>query len=416
VAPAALARLGRLAAEVGAPPPSVLAGAALGFRVRARLMVRGRAASPKIGIFQAGSHRIADIPRCGVHHPRVNEVAAAARAALRATGVAPYADRPHRGALRALQVVVERASGGVQVVLVGNADTPEPLAPLADALRASLGAGLVGLWWNGQPERSNAVLGPHWHCWWPDAADADPAAGCVRETIGGATVFFPPGAFGQSHLDLADRLVAQVHAWTPAGARVAELYAGCGPIGLGLLARSVAVTFVESAPDAVRGLELGLAARPEAERARARVVAAEAASAVGALAGAEVVIADPPRKGLDPALVAALAAAPPGQLVYVGCDLDSFERDAARLTAGGGLRLAELVACDLFPNTDHVETLARFVGDGPGDRVIACAAARRQDCPDLRNMRGSRTVPDPAGARSEPVPGASKGPGETAIP
>lgn len=360
MAPAAGARLARLAAAAGAPPPALLEGAKLGFRVRARLVVRGRAVSPKIGIFQAGTHRIADIPRCGVHHPRINEVAAALRAAIRATGVAPYADRPHRGALRALQVVVERASGRVQVVLVGNATSPEPLAPLADALGAALGQRLLGLWWNGQPERSNAVLGPHWRRWWPAPADPDPAAGCVRETIGGAAVFFPPGAFGQSHLDLADRLVERVHGWTPPGARVVELYAGCGPIGLGLLARSAALTFVESAPDAVRGLGLGLAVRPAPERARARVVAGEAASAAHAIAGAQVVIADPPRKGLDPALVAALAAAPPERLVYVSCDLDSFERDVAGLTAGGRLRLAELVACDLFPNTEHVETLARF--------------------------------------------------------
>jgi len=365
VDPAALARLARIASEAGAPPPGVLAGAAFGFRVRARLMVRGRAASPKIGIFQAGSHRIADIPHCGVHHPRINEVAAAVRAAIRATGVEPYADRAHRGALRALQVVVERASGRAQVVLVGNAREPAPLAPLADALAASLGEALHSLWWNGQPERTNAVLGPLWHRWRP--AQPPPhapegyaeEAGCVRETIGGAAVFFPPGAFGQSHLDLADRLVARVHDQAPDGARVAELYAGCGAIGLGLLARSTAVSFVESAPDAVRGLALGVAARPAAERARARVVAATAEEAVGALAGADLVITDPPRKGLAPAVVAALAAAPPARLVYVSCDLDSFERDAARLAAAG-MRLAELTACDLFPNTHHVETLARF--------------------------------------------------------
>lgn len=361
MAPAALARLARIASESGAPPPAVRTGAAFGFRVRARLMVRGRAASPKVGIFQAGSHRIVDLPRCAVHHPRVNEVAGALRAAIRATGVAPYADRPHAGALRALQVVVERASGRAQVVLVGNARTPEPLAPLAEALAQTLGqAALVGLWWNGQPERTNAVLGPLWQRWRPAPSDPDPAAGCVRETIGGAPVFFPPGAFGQSHLDLADRLVEQVHAWVPDGARVVELYAGCGAIGLGLLARSASIVFGESAPDAVRGLALGLAAQPEAARARAHVVAAPAEQAIDALAGAEVVIADPPRKGLDPAVAAALAEAPPARLVYVSCDLDSFERDVARLTASGRLRLAELVAYDLFPNTEHVETLARF--------------------------------------------------------
>lgn len=374
--PAALARLSRIASEAGAPAPEVVVGARTGFRVRARLMVRGRAGSPKLGLFQAGSHRIVDVPRCLVHHPRVNEVAAAVRAAIRAAGVAPYADRPHRGDLRALQIVVERASGRAQVVLVGNAREPAPLAPLADALAPALGERLHSLWWNGQPERSNAVLGPLWRRLWPapvaeggracegvhadsGASDGD-AAGCVRETIGGAAVFFPPGAFGQSHLDLADRIVERIHAWVPDGADVAELYAGCGAIGLGLLARCRTLRFVESAPESVRGLALGLAARPAAERARARVLAAPAAEALAALEGAEVVIADPPRKGLDPAVAAALAERPPERVVLVSCDLDAFERDAARLTAGGRLRLAELVVFDLFPHTHHVETLARF--------------------------------------------------------
>ena len=83
-------------------------------------MVRGRAASPKIGIFQAGSHKIADIPRCHVHHPIINRVAALAKEAIRATGIEPYAEAPHRGCIRALQVVVERSSQRAQVVVVTN--------------------------------------------------------------------------------------------------------------------------------------------------------------------------------------------------------------------------------------------------------------------------------------------------------
>jgi tRNA/tmRNA/rRNA uracil-C5-methylase (TrmA/RlmC/RlmD family) len=350
-APAALARLERLAAEHGIAPPEVALGARFGFRVRARLMVRGRAASPKLGLFQEGTHRLADIPRCAVHHPLVNEVAAAARDAIRATATRPYADRPHAGDLRALQVVVERASGRAQVVLVGNAEAPAPLEPLADALAARLGASLQSLWWNGNPARTNAILGPHWRCWrGPEA---------VRERIGGADVFFPPGAFGQSHLDLADRLVDAVQAQVPDGARVLELYAGCGPLGRGLLSRAARVVFVESAPDAVRGLALGLAARPPAERERAEVVAGEAAAAADLVAGADVVVADPPRRGLDASVLDALAASPPRLFLYVSCGLDSFEAQCARLVAGG-LRLAGLSVYDLFPNTEHVETLARF--------------------------------------------------------
>ena len=110
----------------------------------------------------------------------------------------------------------------------------------------------------------------------------------------------------------------------------------------------------------MRGLALGLAARPPAERARAQVREAAAEDAADALPGADLVIADPPRKGLDARILDALSVAPPERLVYLSCDLDSFERDARRLVAPGRLRLAELIACDLFPNTNHVETLARF--------------------------------------------------------
>jgi tRNA/tmRNA/rRNA uracil-C5-methylase (TrmA/RlmC/RlmD family) len=313
-------------------------------------MVRGRVASPKIGIFQSGTHDLVDIPRCRVHHPLVNRVAAAAREAARATGTRPYAERAHAGALRALQVVVERASATAQVVLVGNAREPAPLEPLARALAEALGGALHSLWWNGQPERSNAILGPHWRRW--QGAEA------VRESIGGVDVFYPPGAFGQSNLDLAERLATRVRAAVPEGERVAELYAGCGPIGLGLLARAAQVVFVESAPEALRGLALGVAARPACERARARIVAAEAGGALEALASAEVVIVDPPRKGLDPALLDALCGAPPRLLVYVSCDLDSFEAQARRLLAGGRLRLAALEAWALFPQTAHLELVS----------------------------------------------------------
>jgi tRNA/tmRNA/rRNA uracil-C5-methylase (TrmA/RlmC/RlmD family) len=282
----------------------------------------------------------------------VNTVAAALREAIRATGVRPYADRTHAGVIRALQVVVERATRSAQVVLVANAASPGSARPLAEALAAGLGASLHSLWWNGQPARSNAILGPHWQ------RIAGPDA--VRESIGGADVFFPPDAFGQSHLELADRLVARVHQWVPDGARVAEYYAGAGPIGLGLLARAARVVFVESAPGGLRGLALGVAARPAEERARAEVVASEAGAAVGALAGCDVAIVDPPRKGLDAPLAGALASAPPARLVYVSCGLDSFRRDTAALLAGGRLRLAALEAWALFPNTGHVEALARF--------------------------------------------------------
>ncbi|HYC55746.1 MAG TPA: hypothetical protein VEL28_12505 [Candidatus Binatia bacterium] len=328
----------------------VVEGAADAFRVRARLAVRGRAASPKLGIFQQGTHRIADIPSCAVHHPRINEAAAAIKRAIRACDVAPYADAPRRGLLRYVQIVVERASGRVQITLVANCDSPRPVLAMAGALADQLGERLQGLWWNGNTERTNVIFGPHWQHLAGEEA--------VREHIGGADVFFPPGAFGQSNLDVADRIVADVHALVPDGAAVAELYAGCGSFGLGLLRRAREVRFNEESGHGLRGLELGLAALPREIGARASIFGGDAAEQARMLDGADVVIVDPPRKGLAAPLAEALASTAPKMLAYVSCDPASLRRDVAVLSAGGRMRLAGLRPYALFPYTEHVETLA----------------------------------------------------------
>src|SRR5258706_16246752 len=108
IATPAFHALAALATDAGLAPPTVVQGEAFAYRCRARLMIRGRATSPKVGIFQEGSHRIVDVPSCLVHHPLVNRVAAAVKSAGRRTGARPYADVTHAGVLRAVQVVVER--------------------------------------------------------------------------------------------------------------------------------------------------------------------------------------------------------------------------------------------------------------------------------------------------------------------
>jgi tRNA/tmRNA/rRNA uracil-C5-methylase (TrmA/RlmC/RlmD family) len=182
----------------------------------------------------------------------------------------------------------------------------------------------------------------------------------VREVFGGVGVHYPPDAFGQSYLALAEQLSDRIAEWVPEGAGVVEFYAGSGSIGIRLLARSREVAFNERAPGGLHGLELGLAERPIVERERARVVAGAAGECAELARGAEVVIADPPRRGLDAELLRALCEAPPQCFLYASCGLDSFARELPELCAPGRLRLAALEVFDLFPFTAHIETLARF--------------------------------------------------------
>jgi 23S rRNA (uracil1939-C5)-methyltransferase len=326
-------------------------GAREGFRHRARLMVRGRAGAAKIGIFAEGSHRVVDIPACAIHHPLINRAAAALKVSMRELGTTAYADAPHAGLVRALQVVVERATQTAQVMLVCNSSDSRSARPLLERLAQRLQPALHSLWWNGNPERTNAIVGPHLeHVSGPVA---------VSELLGGARVFYPPAAFGQNNLDLFDRLLAQIHAGVPPARDVVELYAGSGAIGLGLAARSRSVVFNELGAASLEGLALGLDALPPDERGRCRVVAGPAEAAAAEILSDRVVIVDPPRKGLDPGVLQALTRARPERLAYVSCGLTSFLRDAEALVQGG-LELEATTLYDLFPYTAHVETLAWF--------------------------------------------------------
>jgi tRNA/tmRNA/rRNA uracil-C5-methylase (TrmA/RlmC/RlmD family) len=320
--------------------------------LRARLAIRGRVGSPKLGLFELGTHRVVHIPKCRVQHPLINRVADIVRRALVDARVSSYSDRAHLGHARYLQVVIERSSQTAQVVLVANCATVLPLAACCELLVERLGPELHSLWFNANCGRSNTILGPTFQQW------------CGRESVierfGGAAVHYPPGAFGQNNLDVAQGIIDEVRGAIPPGARVAEFYAGVGAIGLSVLTRVSEIRMNEAATHALHGLEQGCSALEPADRAKVSVLPGPAGAARSAASGVEVVIADPPRKGLDPELAEQLIDEPPARFIYVSCGLESFLNDTARLTARGGMRLRALTAFNLMPFTAHVETVARF--------------------------------------------------------
>jgi 23S rRNA (uracil1939-C5)-methyltransferase len=352
IAPAARGALDELARAHGLLEVPVISGQTRGFRLRARLAIRGRLGSPKVGLFELGTHHVVHIPNCSIQHPLINHVAAIVRRALVDARVTCYSDKAHLGLARYLQVVVERSSQTAQVVIVANSATLEPLAACFELIRERLGSQLHSLWFNANCEHSNTILGPDFQNW------CGPAS--VVERFGGASVHYPPGAFGQNNLDIAEGLIEHVRAQIPAGARVAEFYAGVGAIGLSVLARAGEIRMNEVGRHSLHGLELGLGELDSAERAKIDLIPGPAGAARMAAAGAQVVIADPPRKGLDTDLTEYLAEYPPERFVYVSCGLESFVNDAICLTSHGKLRLASLTAFNLMPFTEHVETVARF--------------------------------------------------------
>jgi tRNA/tmRNA/rRNA uracil-C5-methylase (TrmA/RlmC/RlmD family) len=190
------------------------------------------------------------------------------------------------------------------------------------------------------------------------------ATGPVVQRAAGREWHLSPGVFWQVHPALPDTLAAVVGEWAaaPHGGVAWDLYGGVG-LFAAVLAEQVGpdggVTVVESSRQAVADGRAALADLPQIGWRVGRVE-----RLVGTLDGRpDVIVADPPRKGLGRELVEALAAREPERIVHVACDPAALARDLA-LFAGRGYELAELRAFDAFPMTHHFECVALLAQRG----------------------------------------------------
>ncbi len=139
---------------------------------------------------------------------------------------------------------------------------------------------------------------------------------------------------------------------------VLDLYCGVGTITLAMAKAAGKVMGVELEPQAVED------ARDNAVRNGADNVeffCGDAGTAALELQARgltpDVVVVDPPRKGLSQDVIEAVDKMNPRKLVYVSCDPATLARDVALLQKKG-FALRTVQAADLFPRTAHVETVA----------------------------------------------------------
>ena len=143
-----------------------------------------------------------------------------------------------------------------------------------------------------------------------------------------------------------------------------DVYCGAGTISLMMAKHCRQVTGIEIVPSAVlnakenalrNGIQNASFHEGKAEELLPRMVRAGNRP--------NVIVVDPPRKGLEPAVIDTIALASPHRLVYVSCNPATLARDAALLNSHGyGIRKIQPV--DMFPYTSHVETVILLSRDG----------------------------------------------------
>jgi 23S rRNA (uracil1939-C5)-methyltransferase len=323
----AFARIGRMPLDTA---PSVTPSPEHGYRMRARLHVRGR----RIGFVREGSHDVCAVGPTGQMLPATVAWIERAEERLREGAVA---------GLTSIEIAENIPATGRACHLELEPGTdPAPFADLATDALTGLTAQVLdrhGI----EPLFGVGVV--YDSLTYSDSGDG------VLNLRRDARSFFQGNRF------LLETLVQRVTGLVPDGP-VVDLYAGVGLFGLSLAAtRGAEVTLVEGDP--ISGQDLEENARPYAGRARVIRTSVEDFLRHDKPAANETFIVDPPRTGMSQDAVRAIVGLKPTRIVYVSCDVATLARDA-RLLVDAEYSLGEIGAVDLFPNTAHVETVALF--------------------------------------------------------
>lgn len=311
----ALRRLGKLEVE----DPEVVSGAAeFGYRTKVTL-ARGKGGM--LGLHRAGEpDRIFALERCELMAPALQSVWARLR--------------PQQAKLpKDLERLVLRLDREGGVHLIAETSGQEGWTKSADLLAA---LGELTLWWH-------------------------PSGGSPRVVAGGdGRTAYPATVFEQVNPAMGD----QVRRWAVAeggevrGKHCWDLYAGIGETSVLLVEKGATVESIEGDRRAVELATKDPALRTLRDAQGGASYLARAGRVedlIGELKRPDLVITNPPRVGMDPRVVDALAVARPRRLIYVSCDPATLARDVARL--GQGWRVASVKGFDLFPQTAHLETV-----------------------------------------------------------
>ena len=301
-----------------------------------------------IGCYAMGSHAIVDTHNCLIQEEANNTIANIVREVAQKLSLSVYDEKAHKGVLR--HVVGRIAEEGVMVVLV----TATPVLPHAHELINELRAripNLVSVMQSINKRQTNMILGDVTKHLWGKST--------IIAKLGDLNFHISARSFFQVNTKQAEVLYnkALEYAGLTGNETVIDAYCGTGTISLFLAKKAKSVIGIEIVDAAIHDAKKNAI---DNQVKNAEFIVGDATKVMPELyrdgVRPDVIVVDPPRKGVSPDVIEAMAAMGPRRIVYVSCDPATLARDVKLLRERGyALQTAEAV--DLFPRCAHIETV-----------------------------------------------------------
>lgn len=303
------------------------------------------------GFFAKRSHRVVPCEDCLLQPDEFSLIVKTVCKTANELKLSVYDETAHKGLLRHIFLRRAEKTGEYMVVIVINGDTLPNADKFTAALKSLLGESLASFEININKEKTNVVLGK-----WCKTLYGKPY---ITDILCGKKIRISPLSFYQVNRAMAEKLYERAAEYAePQGKNILDLYCGTGTIGLSMADGAKSVVGVEIVPEAIEDAKINAA---ENGVNNISFICDDAAGAAQKIADSgkkiDVVIIDPPRKGMAPELIDTVANKfSPERVVYVSCDPATLARDC-KIFKDYGYELKKLTVADLFPKTCHVETV-----------------------------------------------------------
>lgn len=321
------------------------------YRNKAQVPVRRVKGQLETGFYRKNSHDLIPIEDFLIQDKEIDKLIVFVRDLLRRYDLKPYDEKEQTGLIRHLVVRRGHYSGQMMLVFV----TTRPKIFRIDQIIAKITEAfpnVVSIIQNINDKNTNAIFGKEFRTLFGQDTITDSMLGNDYE--------ISAQSFYQVNTEMAEKLYQTAIDFSDLNSDsiVIDAYSGIGTIGLSFAKQVKEVYGVEVIETAVED------AKKNAERngiTNANYVADSAENAMTKWSKngikPDVIIVDPPRKGLTESFIKASVAMQPEKITYVSCNPATMARDI-KLYQELGYELKKVQPVDLFPQTHHVETVA----------------------------------------------------------
>ena len=309
-----------------------------------------KAGKPISGVYAMGTHRVVPVRHCLIEDRRADRIIQTIVAMLPAYKLRIYNEYTHRGFLRHILIRTGHVTGQIMVVLVATSlEFPGKKAFVQELIQRHPEITTVVL--NCNQRETSMVLGTKEITLYGE--------GYMEDELCGKRFRISPQSFYQVNAKQCEILyrTAIDAAQLTSAETLLDAYCGTGTIGLCASDGCKQLIGVELNADAIRD------AKENARRngvENARFLCDDAGRFMQKLAkegnAPDVVMMDPPRAGSDQKFLQSLLMLKPKRVVYVSCNPETLARDL-RVLVDGGYRAEWATPVDMFPGTEHVETV-----------------------------------------------------------